>query len=113
MLSEDLTKRLISAPAVPCNSPKRIYNKYLRTYMYVPCRHCSSCLDVRSSFLHQRVDNECQQHAYSIFFTLTYDNEHLPTLVATSAKMDDTVLFASNRPFGPNADYLYLNTFEI
>lgn len=108
MLSEDLAKRLISAPSVACNSPKRIYNKYLRTYMYVPCRHCSSCLDVKSSLLHQRVDNECNQHAYSIFFTLTYDNEHLPTLVATSAKMDNTVLFASNRPFGPKDDYFYL-----
>lgn len=81
MLTTDLLHRLSKSPFISCNSPVKIYNKYLNMSMLVPCRHCSSCLDIKSSILSKRVEDECMQHVYSIFFTLTYDNEHVPYLI--------------------------------
>lgn len=63
-----------------CFHPKRIYNKYLQEYLYVNCRVCDGCLSARSAELQARVEKECSMHLFSIFFTLTYDNEHLPVM---------------------------------
>ena len=63
-----------------CLNPKLIYNKYTDTKMYVPCRKCFRCRDSYSSMWSRRIENECKQHRYSLFVTLTYDNDHLPLL---------------------------------
>lgn len=68
-------------PNTKCYKPLRIYNKYVGQVMYVPCRRCPSCLHARSTALTQRLVNECKQHLFNFFFTLTYDNEHVPRLV--------------------------------
>lgn len=60
-----------------CLFPKRIVRKD-SSVMYVGCGKCPSCLNRRASILSQRVQDECNQHLYSIFFTLTYDNENIP-----------------------------------
>lgn len=61
-----------------CLNPVKTYVSSLHGYMFVPCRHCESCLNQEASFLSNRVRDEIEQHKYSVFFTLTYDNEHLP-----------------------------------
>ncbi len=101
MLKEEVIRRAVLNPAVKCNFPKVVYNPYLKMKMLVPCRRCSSCLDLRSSKLSLRVDDECKQHKYSIFFTLTYDNEHLPLMqavkFATSPYSSSMCSLESNR----------------
>lgn len=47
---------------------------------YVPCGHCSGCLLHSSNLWSQRLSKEIEDSAYSIFFTLTYNNEYLPKL---------------------------------
>ena len=62
-------------------------------------------MSARSAELTARVANECKQHTYSIFFTLTYDNEHLPVM-----RFHSRNLFLGNRPIGYDRlsrSYLY------
>lgn len=61
-----------------CLHPVKTYVPSLHGFMYVPCNKCASCLNLQASFLSNRVRCEIEQHKYSIFFTLTYDNEFLP-----------------------------------
>lgn len=63
---------------INCLHPQKIYNKYLQQSMFVPCRKCVNCLDIKSDILKMRVENECMNHPFTIFFTLTYDDKHLP-----------------------------------
>lgn len=63
-----------------CKKPIRIKNPYTDDYMFVPCGKCEGCLIERSNNLSRRVTTEISNHPYNIFFTLTYDNEHLPYL---------------------------------
>lgn len=109
MLPEEVQRRLLSDPAVKCNSPRRIYNPYLKMHMLVPCRKCSTCLDNRSSELSMRVDAECTQHKYSIFFTLTYDNVHLPVMRVNQIDCSDHAVFVSEKYYPNIGDRM---TFE-
>lgn len=61
-----------------CLHPIKVFNKYLNEYLFVPCRKCVNCLVARGSSLAHRVEVEGKQHPYNLFFTLTYDNDHLP-----------------------------------
>lgn len=80
-----------------CLSPKRVYNRYIDETFYVPCRKCFRCRDTYASSWSRRIEVECKQHRYSLFVTLTYDNEHLP--VFSPLFMDDGVasVWSSNR----------------
>ena len=42
------------------------------------CLWWAYCLSLRATELTTRCFNECKQHKYAIFFTLTYDNENIP-----------------------------------
>lgn len=66
------------APSMKCYKPLRIFNKYLGDTVYVDCRKCPACLHKYTVDLTSRVAEECKQHLWSFFFTLTYDNKHLP-----------------------------------
>lgn len=68
-------------PVTRCYRPIRLYNKYLGDYVFADCRKCPACLHKYSVELTQRVSDECKQHLFSVFFTLTYDNEHLPVYI--------------------------------
>lgn len=83
-----------------CLNPKLIYNKYTDTKMYVPCRKCFRCRDTYGSEWSRRCENECKQHRYSLFVTLTYDNDHIP-LFEPMIDDDGNVMSAwcSNRGF--------------
>ena len=71
----------ILKPPSKCYRPLRIYNKYIQEVVYVDCGKCSACLHKKSAELTNRVASEVKQHLYSLFFTLTYDNEHLPVIL--------------------------------
>ncbi|MGP1424207.1 MAG: rolling circle replication-associated protein [Prevotella fusca] len=60
-----------------CLHPKRIYNKYTGETLYVPCRKCFRCRDTYSSHWASRIEKECTQHRFSLFVTLTLDNDHM------------------------------------
>lgn len=110
MLSEQVeyqrrNKDMVKPSPFRCFHPKRIYNKYLNEYLYVNCRECDGCLSARSAELTSRVNNECKQHKYSIFFTLTYDNEHLPVM-----KFHSGTLFLGSSPIDRDSktgNYIY------
>jgi hypothetical protein len=61
-----------------CLNPKRIFNRYTKRYEYVACNECYACRNIRTSSLCHRVEHEIKTHHYSLFFTLTYDNDSLP-----------------------------------
>ena len=63
-------------PAARCYNLQRIVNPYTQDILYVDCRKCPACLWKYSNELTARVSRECTQHRYSLFFTLTYDNDH-------------------------------------
>lgn len=65
-------------PAMRCFHPLRIYNKVTHEFEYHNCGKCAYCLSLRATELATRCFNECKQHKYAIFFTLTYDNENIP-----------------------------------
>lgn len=61
-----------------CLNPRKVYNPSLHGWMYCSCEKCTACLNQKATTLSNRVRAEIEQHKYSVFFTLTYDNEHLP-----------------------------------
>ena len=67
-------------PAMRCYHPLRIYNANRGEFEWHNCGKCPYCLKMRSDELTQRCYKESEQHPYAIFFTLTYDNEHIPYL---------------------------------
>lgn len=103
MISEQVTFERLNASKIKdtafrCFHPKRIYNKYINDHVYVNCRTCDGCLSARATELSLRVSRECKQHTYALFFTLTYDNEHLPVMRWHSGN-----LFLGNRPIGTDS----------
>lgn len=84
---------VVLEPSSKCCHPITFYNAYVRDVVTVDCGHCDYCNHKRSVELTNRVAQECKQHLFSLFFTLTYDNEHLPMFTAHSRN-----LFVSNKP---------------
>lgn len=78
--------------------------------MYVNCGKCNCCLSAYKSAWTTRLDNEVKSSAYSLFFTLTYDNAHIPTLTLSNNVLhsnrtsdDDIILcdYGINNPYLP------------
>ena len=63
-----------------CSHPVRILNKTTGDYMFVPCGHCRNCEHNYTSVWQQRLSLETEYAKSTLFFTLTYDNEHIPSL---------------------------------
>lgn len=68
----------LSDISVSCYRPLHIYNKYIGRDLVVPCRECEACLKAASSRLVSRIENLRSTSAMCLFFTLTYDDEHVP-----------------------------------
>lgn len=68
-------------PAMRCFHPLRVWNAVSHSFEFHNCGKCPYCLSLKATELATRCFNECKQHKYSIFFTLTYDNEHIPYIV--------------------------------
>lgn len=65
-----------------CEHPIRVLKD--GQYIHVPCGKCNGCLLHKANHWSQRVSSEIENTPFSIFFTLTYDNFYLPTLVPCS-----------------------------
>ena len=63
-----------------CLKPQIIYNKNTSHYESVPCKKCEYCMNVKASKMSKRVKQEILDHEFSVMFTLTYDNDHIPTM---------------------------------
>lgn len=62
----------------PCEHPLRL--KVQGKWQYVACGKCPTCQNRKSSRIVERLMQESQCHAYTCFFTLTYDEKHVPKL---------------------------------
>lgn len=83
-----------------CLHPKLIRNPYTHELQYVPCGHCAACINFKAVNWVERLNQECSCWKYVLFFTLTYDNQHLPLLhVLGDCVYDpDDSRHASDRP---------------
>ena len=76
----------IEIPVVSkCKKPIRLQDPR-GGVMYVPCGHCQPCEDSYRSKWMQRLDCETKSSAATLFFTLTYDNIHVPALIIVTGK---------------------------
>lgn len=71
-----MDSRLKSSVFNSCFSPIKVVKN--NKELYVPCGHCAACLNKRAKRLTGRVIEECKASRYTLFFTLTYDNAHIP-----------------------------------
>lgn len=72
-----------------CLHPKRIRNPYTHEMITVPCGKCDACLVARSNRWIERLECEVRSWKYCLFFTLTYDNAHVPTAVIKNGFVQD------------------------
>lgn len=61
-----------------CLHPQRIYNKYIKQWMYVPCRHCDACRISSANGKANLLSKEMEKYLHKYFITLTYKNECVP-----------------------------------
>ena len=83
-----------------CFSPVSFKNKYTGEIMTAKCGHCSACLKSKQNDLIKRLTLEYRSFAHCIFFTLTYSDDFLPTVldeetgeIMMSARRVDITLF--------------------
>ena len=96
---------MITIPVIQkCSHPVRISDKTNGGYIYVGCGHCEACLASYRSKWMQRLDNEAKSSVSVLFFTLTYDNDHIPTL---TYDLNTNALY-SNRS---HSDDVYLDDY--
>lgn len=90
-----------------CLSPQIIYNKNTNNYESVPCHNCSYCMNVKASKMSKRVKQEIKEHQFSVMFTLTYDNDHIPIMEAFKDRNGKMQLRAVGRTemFGKSSPY--------
>lgn len=72
-----------------CQNPIRVYNKYIDEYVWVPCGHCATCMKRYQNRWTARLENERKSSLFCLFFTLTYDDKHLPRLHRKNIISDD------------------------
>ena len=88
-----------------CEHPKRIWNKYTKEFIYVPCGKCNSCLKSRSNRWVERLNVERKCWKYCLFFTLTYSQESVPVLV----RKDHYLVDLSHKHQAPGTDCVFID----
>lgn len=63
-----------------CLNPKQVLNKYTGQYLTVRCGKCFVCRNSRAANWVQRLIQESQNHKYTYFVTLQYDELHVPQM---------------------------------
>lgn len=96
---------------VSCFHPNLVFNPYLRDYVLVPCRTCAACRTSYARDLQNRIEQECRAHLSSVFFTLTYDNQHMPMYYAYPS--ENGVYFRAFRGDKPLVDAQGLELPEL
>lgn len=76
-----------------CEHPSLVYSKHTDSYVRVACGKCATCCNTRAKRWINRLDAESQSHRYTFMVTLTYDDEHLPSMFFS----DDMEYLVSNR----------------
>lgn len=72
-----------------CEHPQRVYNKYIGSYVHVPCRKCRACLISLSQQKASLLVRDTSNYRFNFFVTLTYDNAHLPLAHHIGFHVDD------------------------
>jgi hypothetical protein len=72
-----------------CEHPQRIYNKYIGSFVHVPCRKCRACLISLSQQKASLLVRDTSDYRFNFFVTLTYDNSHLPLAHHIGFHVDD------------------------
>ena len=82
--------------------------------MIVGCGKCDSCLVEKSNRWVQRLECEIKSWKYCVFFTLTYNNEHVPTAIIENGFVKDCscVHTAPGEPLCFSIDSLHLSEKE-
>lgn len=75
-----INARDFSSAGVSCLSPLRLRNKYDGNWYTVPCRHCAACVEKRRRRIVSRLETLRANSKSCFFFTLTYDELHVPRL---------------------------------
>ena len=96
---------------ISCFSPNLVYNPYIQDYVLVPCRECAACRYSYAMDLKRRIEDECKAHKYNFFFTLTYDNTHVPMMYAFPSS--DGVYFKAFRNDEVMSDSKGINLPEL
>lgn len=65
---------------IGCQHPSKVYNRYTSEWLYVSCGHCKSCLQSKASSYVTQLTELQKNSKTVIFFTLTYNDEHLPLI---------------------------------
>lgn len=63
---------------ISCSHPRRVFNKYIKDWVVVPCGHCAACTKARSNRLVSMVNNASRSAGITYFLTLTYRPDSLP-----------------------------------
>lgn len=74
----------LSDYGISCSHPKRVFNKYTKEWITVPCRSCAACNKVASNRLISMISNASKSAAITYFITLTYSPENLPSVTFSS-----------------------------
>ena len=65
---------------ISCLNPQHIINPYNHRSMSVACGKCEACQNRHAFFWVKKLRNEQRSWRFCMFVTLSYDNDHLPTL---------------------------------
>ena len=98
-----------NSPLTKCEHPVRILNKSTGDYMFVSCGHCQHCRHSYTLKWQERLQLESKASKSVLFFTLTYDNLHVPTVCYD---LDRSFCATSNRVssfYVPNCSENLLN----
>ena len=75
-------------PLSKCLHPVRVKTNK-GDYQYVPCGKCEACRSLQAFTWKKRLDAEVQSNHWTLMFTLTYDENHLPfVFVDTNGKVE-------------------------
>lgn len=101
---------MLLKPFISCLHPERIFNRNTRSWEYVPCGKCAACVNRSNAVMSNRINAECKAHKYTFFFTLTYDNAHIPLM----EYFEDKCSHAQFRPYGRvAADDRYFKSLPV
>ena len=107
-----------------CSNPKRVYNKYIQDYIWVPCGECAICKNRRAAHYTELLERERLQHSFAFFVTLTYSDEHIPfisqgfldekanTGIYVGSRERDCICIPFSELFPPDKKNEYCKSFE-
>lgn len=87
-----------------CEHPRRIFNKYLNEYVWVPCRKCHTCRNAHAAKWIDRLVQESRCHKYTFMIYLDFNNRCLPKMKRYHNPQDNEWYLL---------DYNYLNYEEL